>query len=68
MAPEAETLSIWVYLSTSPLLGLTITLVAYNLAYRLYMRSNSNPLLNPVATAIGSLIVFLLLTDIDYKS
>ena len=67
MATESETLSIWVYLSASPLLGLTITLVAYNLAYRLYMRSNSNPLLNPVATAIGSLIVFLLLTDIDYK-
>jgi predicted murein hydrolase (TIGR00659 family) len=64
MTPDP--VNIWVYLSASPLLGLTITLVAYNLAYRLYTRAHTNPLLNPVATAIGALIVFLLLTDINY--
>ena len=64
MTPDPVT--IWVYLSASPLLGLTITLAAYNLAYRLYTRAHTNPLLNPVTTAIGALIVFLLLTDIDY--
>ena len=67
MTPELEPVSIWVYLSASPLLGLTVTLVAYNLAYRLYTRAHSNPVLNPVATAIGLLIVFLLLADIDYS-
>lgn len=65
MAPDA-TADIWVYLSASPLLGLTVTLVAYNLAYRLFVRLGSNPLLNPVATAILALMAFLLVTGIDY--
>ncbi|MFT5445874.1 MAG: putative effector of murein hydrolase [Gammaproteobacteria bacterium] len=57
--------TIWVYLSASPLAGLTITLVAYGLAYRLYLRSNANPLLNPVVSAVAMLIAFLMLTDTD---
>lgn len=58
---------IWVYLSASPLLGLTITLVAYSLAYRLYQMFNANPLFNPVVTAVATLILFLWLTDISYQ-
>ncbi|MEC7378217.1 MAG: LrgB family protein, partial [Pseudomonadota bacterium] len=58
---------IWVYLSTSPLLGLTITLVAYGLAYRLYLRTNSNPLANPVVTSVAMLIVLLLATGTPYS-
>lgn len=58
---------IWVYLSASPLLGLTITLVAYGLAYRLYLRSNSNPLANPVVTSVAMLIALLLITDTSYN-
>lgn len=58
---------IWVYLSASPLLGLTITLVAYGLAYRLYLRSNSNPLANPVVTSVTMLIGLLLLTGTSYN-
>jgi predicted murein hydrolase (TIGR00659 family) len=65
MTPE-QPVSIWVYLSASPLLGLTVTVVAYNLAYRLYTRFGSNPLLNPVFTSICALILFLVVTDIDY--
>lgn len=57
---------IWVYLAASPLLGLTITLVAYGLAYRLYLRTNSNPLANPVVTSVAMLIGLLLLTDTPY--
>ena len=34
---------IWVYLSASPLLGLTITLLAYQAAFWLYRRSGMNP-------------------------
>lgn len=57
---------IWVYLAASPLLGLTITLVAYGLAYRLYLRTDSNPLANPVVTSVAMLIGLLLLTDTPY--
>lgn len=66
--PEPDLATIWVYLSASPLLGLTITLVAYSLAYRLYVYSNSHPLLNPVVTAVTLLIVFLLVTDTSYEA
>jgi len=63
---EQDLSAVWVYLSASPLLGLTITLVAYSLAYRLYIHANSNPLLNPVITAVAALIMFLVLTDTPY--
>lgn len=59
---------IWVYLSASPLLGLTVTLVAYLAAWHLYQRAGSNPLLNPVAVAVSLLIVFLLATGLPYSS
>ncbi|MEJ2576735.1 MAG: LrgB family protein [Gammaproteobacteria bacterium] len=58
---------IWVYLATSPLLGLTATLVAYLLAHRLYAASGHNPLLNPVLTAAAVLIALLLATDTPYS-
>lgn len=57
---------IWVYLSASPLLGLTITLVAYGLAYRLYLKSNSSPLANPVVTSVAMLIALLMVTGTSY--
>jgi predicted murein hydrolase (TIGR00659 family) len=59
---------IWVYLSASPLLGLTITLTAYVLAYRIYERAGANPLLNPVALAVLMLIAFLGLTGTTYET
>ena len=58
--------SIWVYLSASPLLGLTITLVAYSIAHKLYVYAHHNPLLNPVVTSVGGLMLVLLLTDTAY--
>ncbi len=58
---------IWVYLSASPLLGLTITLVAYGLAYRLYLKTHSNPLANPVVTSVAMLILLLLATGTSYS-
>ena len=69
MPSEASDLStIWVYLSASPLVGLTITMVAYSLAYRLYVWANHSPLLNPVITSIVALIIFLMLTDTSYEA
>lgn len=57
---------IWVYLSASPLLGLTVTLVAYGLAYRLYLKANSTPFANPVLTSVVMLISLLMLTGTTY--
>ena len=64
---EPDLATIWVYLSTTPLLGLTITLVAYSMAHQLYIFSNANPLLNPVLTSVALLITLLLLTDTAYE-
>lgn len=59
---------IWVYLSATPLLGLTITLTAYLVAYRIYERAGGNPLLNPVALSVALLIGFLALTRTSYET
>lgn len=63
--PIADT---WVYLSTSPLLGLTITLLAYQLAYKLYQRSGAHPVVNPVLIAIAILALLLTLTGTSYET
>lgn len=66
MIPEIDKL--WVYLSASPLLGLTITLLAYQAAFWLYRRSGSNPLANPVLIAVAILVVFLTATGTRYET
>jgi predicted murein hydrolase (TIGR00659 family) len=66
--PESNLSTIWVYLSASPLLGLTMTMLVYVLAYRLYVFANSTPLLNPVITTIAVLITVLMLTDTSYEA
>ena len=42
----------WVYLSASPLIGLTLTLLAYQLSLWLYKRSGHRAWANPVLVAI----------------
>jgi len=59
---------IWVYLSTTPLLGLTVTLIAYQAGSWIYRRANLNPLLNPVLLAVVALVLLLLATDTDYRT
>lgn len=59
---------IWVYLSTTPLLGLTLTLLAYQGALWLYRRANHHPLLNPVMVAVTVLVLVLTLTDTPYQT
>jgi predicted murein hydrolase (TIGR00659 family) len=65
MHPVVDT---WVYLSASPLLWLSLTLVAYLFAFALYRRSGFNPLVNPVAIAICLLLVILLGTHTSYQT
>ncbi len=57
---------IWVYLSGSPLLALILTLAAYQIGYALYMRSQRNPLVNPVAIAVLLVAVCLEALDMPY--
>jgi putative effector of murein hydrolase len=59
---------IWVYLSATPLFGLTLTLVAYVLADMVYQRTNRHPLANPVLIAVIFIVAVLTLTNINYKA
>jgi predicted murein hydrolase (TIGR00659 family) len=59
--------SLWVYLSTSPLLWLTATLGAWLAADWLARRSGRNPLVNPVLIAVVLVALLLTVTGTDYK-
>jgi predicted murein hydrolase (TIGR00659 family) len=59
---------IWVYLAASPLLWLTMTLVAYLAGQWLFRRSGGQALFNPVALAIALVVLLLLLTDTPYAT
>lgn len=59
---------IWVYLSASPLLFLTLTLAAYVLASRLHSKAGFNPILNPVLISIAIITLFLVGTKTSYDT
>lgn len=59
---------IWVFLSATPRLALTLTQLAHQAAYCLCQRSGMNPLANPVAMAIAILVLVLLITGTPYKT
>lgn len=59
---------IWVYLSASPLLGLTLTLNAYQGAVWLNRRSGGHPLANPVLIAVVALVTLLSATGTPYQT
>jgi predicted murein hydrolase (TIGR00659 family) len=59
---------VWVYLSASPLLGLTMTLLVYQGAFWLYKRANFNPLLNPVPWSVLVIVLVLVATDTPYQT
>lgn len=60
--------TIWVYLATSPLLSLTLTLVAYKVGLWLHGKCRHNPLVNPVLLAVCTLVALLVATDTDYMT
>jgi predicted murein hydrolase (TIGR00659 family) len=55
-------------MTASPLLGLSVTVLAYLAGRLLYQLSGDNPLCNPVAIAIIVLIAFLLVTGTPYPT
>ncbi len=66
VAPKLS--EIWVYLAATPLLGLTLTLLAYQLAFAIYKRSGGNPLANPVAISVALVVTMLTLTGTPYRT
>jgi len=56
----------WTDLVTTPLFGITLTLVVYLLAQHLYKRVNS-VWVNPVLVAIVAIIVLLKATGVEYR-
>jgi predicted murein hydrolase (TIGR00659 family) len=59
---------IWVYLSASPLLHLTLTLAAFVAASVVYKKSRLNPLLNPVLLSVIAIVAILYGTDTSYDT
>ena len=59
---------IWVYLATSPLLHLTMTLAAYLVGDYLFRKSGQRAIFNPVLIAIVLLVGILLVTGTSYET
>lgn len=59
---------LWAYLSTTPLLGLTLTLLVYLAAVAIHRRCGGHSLANPVLVAVSILCVILALTGVSYSS
>jgi predicted murein hydrolase (TIGR00659 family) len=57
----------WVYLSASPLLGLTMTLCAYLAAQSIFARCKASPLANPVMISIALIAAVLWLSGMSYE-
>lgn len=60
--------SIWVYLSASPLLHLTLTLAAFQVGMWCYRKTALNPLANPVVIAVILIVGVLLATETRYDA
>lgn len=59
---------LWVYLSATPLAGLTLTLVAYVAAYAIYARLRFHPLANPVPITVAIVVAALVATGTPYRT
>lgn len=60
--------AVWVYLSRTPLLWLTVTLMAYVVADRIATATNRHPLANPVLVAIAITACVLQVTRTPYAT
>jgi putative effector of murein hydrolase len=59
---------LWVYLASTPLFGLTATLVVYVIAVHVYGKLNQAPWANPVLWSVIALCVGLAATGVAYPS
>ena len=60
--------ALWVYLAASPLLWLTVTLIAYGAAVRIWQALGMKPWANPLVIAVVILIAALLITRTPYET
>ena len=60
--------ALWVYLAATPLLGLTVTLLAYQAAHWIYIKLDMHPLPNPVALSVAFLVTLLWLSHTPYQT
>ena len=65
---DAPIRDIWVYLATSPLLHLTLTVLAYLAGDWVFRKSGKMAIFNPVLLAIVVLVTLLKLTGTDYPT
>lgn len=65
MRPDFEHL--WVYLQTTPLLGLGVTLIAYQAAMAINDRAKGHTLANPMLLSIAMIVALLLATGTPYS-
>lgn len=63
-----EFVQLWVYLSSTPLFGLTATLVTYVIAAATYERLDRTPWANPVLWSVLCLGAVLMLTGVPYPT
>ncbi|MEP2742875.1 LrgB family protein, partial [Bauldia litoralis] len=61
-------IDLWVYLSTSPLAWLALTLAAYVVADRIARRLNRHPLANPVVIAVVLVIIALQVSETPFET
>ena len=59
---------LWVYLSATPLFGLTATLATYMVMHAVYLRLNQVPWANPVLLTVVAIASVLLATDVPYPT
>ena len=59
---------LWVYLQTTPLLGLGVTLLAYQAAQTISGRFGASTLANPMLIAVGLIVAVLLVTGTPYST
>lgn len=65
---KSSLFEVWVYLSQTPLLWLTATLVAYIVADGISKKLDRHPLANPVIIAAGVLILILKISDTTFQT
>ena len=57
---------LWIYLQSTPLMGLAVTLLAYQGAMAISARLGGHTLANPMLIAIGLIVCLLLATGTPY--
>ncbi|MDP4994178.1 MAG: LrgB family protein, partial [Burkholderiaceae bacterium] len=59
---------LWIYLSSTPLFGLTATVVTYVLAQHFYARMQHAPWANPTLWSVVAIAAGLVLTGVAYPT